>query len=132
MLETTPDENLAMIRDSVAFLKDAGREVIVDAEHYFDGLNHDRAYVEQCVRAASGADWLVLCDTNGGSLPSGIRDGVLAAAAWTELPLGIHTHDDLDLAEANALAGVESRARGKSRARPMVSASAVATPTCSR
>ena len=111
VLETTPDENLAMIRDSVAFLKDAGREVIVDAEHYFDGLNHDRAYVEQCVRAAAGADWLVLCDTNGGSLPTGIREGTLAAAAWTELPLGIHTHDDLDLAEANALAGVESGAR---------------------
>ncbi|MCY4112857.1 MAG: citramalate synthase [Chloroflexi bacterium] len=111
VLETTPDENLAMIRDSVAFLKSAGREVIVDAEHYFDGLDHDRAYVEQCVRAASAADWLVLCDTNGGSLPAGIQEGTLAAAAWTELPLGIHTHDDLDLAEANALAGVEAGAR---------------------
>ena len=111
VLETSPDENLAMIRDSVAFLKQAGREVIVDAEHYFDGLSHDRAYVEQCVRAAAGADWLVLCDTNGGSLPSGITDGVLAATGWTELPLGIHTHDDLDVAEANALAGVEAGAR---------------------
>ena len=111
VLETTPDENLAMIRDSVAFLKDAGREVIVDAEHYFDGLIHDRAYVEQCVRAAGAADWLVLCDTNGGSLPSGIREGTLAAAAWTDMPLGIHTHDDLDLAEANALAGVDAGAR---------------------
>ena len=111
VLETTPDENLAMIRDSVAFLKDAGREVIVDAEHYFDGLAHDRAYVEQCVRAAAGADWLVPCDTNGGSLPAGIRDGILAADAWTDLALGIHTHDDLDLAEANALAGVDAGAR---------------------
>ena len=111
VLETTPDENLAMIRDSVAFLKDAGREVIVDAEHFFDGLIHDRDYVEQCVHAAGAADWLVLCDTNGGSLPSGIREGTLAAAAWTDMPLGIHTHDDLDLAEANALAGVDAGAR---------------------
>ncbi len=113
VLETTAAENLAMIRDSIEHLKKAGREVIVDAEHYFDGLAHDRGYAEQCARVAAeaGADWLVLCDTNGGSLPTAIREGTLAATAWTAVPLGIHTHDDIDLAEANALAGVEAGAR---------------------
>lgn len=113
VLETTPEENLAMIRDSVAYLKDAGREVIVDAEHFFDGFAHEPDYVELCARAATDAraDWLVLCDTNGGSLPMAIREGTLAASSWTDVPIGIHTHDDLDLAEANALAGVEAGAR---------------------
>ena len=113
VLETTPAENLAMIRDSVAYLKRAGREVIVDAEHYFDGITCDRAYVGECVRAASeaGADWLVLCDTNGGSLPSQIRAGTVAASGWTDLPLGVHTHNDIDMAEANAVVGIEAGAR---------------------
>ena len=72
VLGTTPEENLAMIRDSVGFLKRHGREVVYDAEHFFDGFRADRDYALQAVSAAAeaGADWVVLCDTNGGSLPS--------------------------------------------------------------
>ena len=108
VLETTTDENLAMIADTARHLKAHGREVILDAEHFFDGLVQDRAYVEQCVRAATeaGADWIVLCDTNGGSLPEQVLEATRAVRSWTDVPLGIHAHDDIDLAEANTLAGV--------------------------
>ncbi|MBM4437720.1 MAG: citramalate synthase [Actinobacteria bacterium] len=112
ILETRLDENLAMIRDTVRHLKAAGREVLVDAEHFFDGFRDDRAYSAQCVRAASeaGADWLVLCDTNGGSLPDFVREATQAVRGWTRLRLGIHTHNDMDLGVANTLAGVQGGA----------------------
>jgi 2-isopropylmalate synthase len=111
VLGTTPEENLAMVHDSVAFLKRHGKEVIYDAEHFFDGFRADRGYALKTVRAAAeaGADWVALCDTNGGSLPSWIRDVVEAVKA--EIPgtrLGIHTHNDGELAVANALAAVEA------------------------
>ena len=72
VLETTAEENLAMIGDSVAFLKENGREVVYDAEHFFDGYRADPAYALSTLEAAAaaGADWIVLCDTNGGSLPA--------------------------------------------------------------
>jgi 2-isopropylmalate synthase len=111
VLGTTAEENLAMIRDSVAFLKGHGKEVVYDAEHFFDGFRADRAYALATLRAAAeaGADWIALCDTNGGSLPSGVKEAVAVVKA--EVPgtaLGIHTHNDGELAVANALAAVEA------------------------
>ena len=92
VLQTTLDENLAMIRDSVAFLKSEGKEVIYDGEHFFDGFRADREYALAAFKAAAdaGADWLVLCDTNGGSLPSFITDVVRAVRA--HLPGTPHRH----------------------------------------
>jgi len=111
VLGTTPEENLNMIKDSVSFLKKHGKEVVYDAEHFFDGFRADRAYALKAVRAAAeaGADWVALCDTNGGSLPSWVTEVVNAVKA--EIPgtrLGIHTHNDGELAVANALAAVEA------------------------
>jgi 2-isopropylmalate synthase len=111
VLGTTPEENLAMIRDSVSFLKKQGKEVIYDAEHFFDGFRGDREYALKAVRAAAeaGADWVALCDTNGGSLPSWVAEVVQAVkTAIPGTPLGIHTHNDGELAVANALAAVEA------------------------
>jgi 2-isopropylmalate synthase len=110
VLETTPGENLAMIADSVAFLKRHGREVVYDAEHFFDGYRADPAYALDALHAAAaaGADWIVLCDTNGGSLPAWIREGVGRAREAVGTRLGIHTHNDGELAVANALAAVEA------------------------
>jgi 2-isopropylmalate synthase len=117
VLETTPNENLAMIRESVAYGVALGREVVFDAEHFFDGYARDAEYaVEACLEAArSGASWVVLCDTNGGSLPADIRRGVEAVRrALGELDrpvgVGIHCHNDCELAVANTLEGVAAGA----------------------
>ena len=112
VLATTLDENLAMIRDSVATLKKAGREVIYDAEHFFDGYRADKDYALQTLKAAAeaGADWIVLCDTNGGSLPSFITEVVGVVRETVRVRVGIHSHNDSDLAVANALAAVEAGA----------------------
>jgi 2-isopropylmalate synthase len=110
VLETTAEENLAMIADSVAFLKKHGREVVYDAEHFFDGYRADPAYALRTVEAAAaaGADWIVLCDTNGGSLPAFVGRVVAEVRARVRTPLGCHTHNDGELAVANALAAVEA------------------------
>jgi 2-isopropylmalate synthase len=110
VLETTLDENLAMIADSVAWLKKHGREVVYDAEHFFDGYTLDPAYAMRTLRVAAdaGADWIVLCDTNGGSLPARVAEVVRAVRAQVAAPLGAHTHNDGELAVANALAAVEA------------------------
>ena len=113
ILRTTLDENLAMIRDTVAYLVKHGREVIFDGEHTFDGYKDDAAYTTACYQAAdeAGAAYLVLCDTNGGSLPSEIAritGGLLTKVKKAKL--GIHTHDDCGLGVANALAGIEAGA----------------------
>jgi 2-isopropylmalate synthase len=110
VLETTAEENLAMVADSVAFLKRNGREVVYDAEHFFDGYRADPEYALATVEAAAraGADWIVLCDTNGGSLPAGVGRAVAAVRARVGTPLGAHTHNDGELAVANALAAVEA------------------------
>jgi 2-isopropylmalate synthase len=111
VLGTTPEENLAMIGDSVRFLRDHGKEVVYDAEHFFDGFTADREYALRAVTAAAeaGADWVVLCDTNGGNLPSRVREVVGAVRdAIPGTPLGIHTHNDGELAVANAIAAVEA------------------------
>ncbi|HEX6508719.1 MAG TPA: citramalate synthase, partial [Chloroflexota bacterium] len=107
------EENLAMIADSVALLKAAGREVMFDAEHFFDGYADNPTYSIACVQAAAeaGADWAVLCDTNGGALPSAITAACLDVASSLTIPFGIHTHNDSELAVANTLAGVEAGAR---------------------
>jgi 2-isopropylmalate synthase len=110
VLETTAEENLAMIADSVAFLKGNGREVVYDAEHFFDGYRADPAYALSTVAAAAraGADWIVLCDTNGGSLPAWVAKVVGEVKVHVSTPLGAHTHNDGEMAVANALAAVEA------------------------
>ncbi len=107
---TTLEENLAMISDSVAFLKQQGREVVYDCEHFFDGFRADRDYALATVRAAAaaGADWIAMCDTNGGSMPSYVTEVVGVVRATVPTRLGIHTHNDADVAVANAFAAVEA------------------------
>ena len=112
-LLTTLDENLRMIRDSVAYLKAQGLTVVFDAEHFFDGYKANADYAMACVRAASeaGADSIDLCETNGGALPHEV-EAVVAAVA-RELPgqqLGIHCHNDSGCAVANSLAAVRAGA----------------------
>jgi 2-isopropylmalate synthase len=118
VLGATPDENLAMIGDSVAFLRAAGREVVYDAEHFFDGYKDSADYALATLRAAldGGATTLVLCDTNGGCLTDEVRDitrAVIGAfAGESEAPrFGIHVHDDAGLAVANSLAAVQAGVR---------------------
>ncbi len=114
VLATTLDENLAMIRDTVRFLKEAGMEVLYDAEHFFDGYKLDAGYALQTaqIAAEAGADIVVLCDTNGGSLPMEIARTVAAIhRALPRVTLGFHGHDDTGVAVANTLAAVEAGAR---------------------
>lgn len=107
VLGVEPHENLNMIADCVRRLKAHGREVVYDAEHFFDGYREDPHYAAATLEAAAeaGADWLVLCDTNGGSLPDWIAE--VGSALDLGVPLGIHTHNDGELAVANSLAAVE-------------------------
>ena len=107
-LRTTREENLAMVRDSVAHLRAEGLRVFLDAEHFFDGHRADRAYALEVLRTAAeaGADVLVLCDTNGGMLPSRLQD-VVGDVVATGLRVGIHAHDDTACAVANSLAAVD-------------------------
>lgn len=108
-LRTTLEENLNMIRDSIAYLKSKGKEVIYDAEHYFDGFEGNPEYALKTIMAAkgAGADCIVLCDTNGGTLVnrlSEIIQNTLAEVA--DIPMGIHAHNDSELAVANSLAAI--------------------------
>jgi 2-isopropylmalate synthase len=110
VVRASREENLAMIAESVAFLVAAGKRVLFDAEHFFDGFNLDPGYALDCLRAAAeaGAERIVLCDTNGGSLPPQVRTAL--AVVGEALPgqlLGIHTHDDCGCAVANTLTAVE-------------------------
>ena len=112
VLRTTPDENLAMIGDAVRFLKDHGKFVIYDAEHACDGYKDDPEYAMATWQAAekAGADFVVLCDTNGGTLPREVAAITAAARGMLTTSIGIHTHDDIGLGVANALAAVEAGA----------------------
>ncbi|MEH2409561.1 citramalate synthase [Nostoc sp.] len=125
-LKTTLEENLAMISDTIEYLRSQGRRIIYDAEHWFDGYKHNRDYALQTLEAAiaSGAEWLVLCDTNGGTLPHEIsqivQDVVKVTEAWgmakksnqSPIPqIGIHTHNDSEMAVANAIAAVMAGAK---------------------
>src|SRR5437867_3007048 len=112
VLETTLEENLAMIGDSVRFLKSNGLTVFFDAEHFFDGYESDRAYALQCLKAAehAGVDCVVLCDTNGGTITSQTSAVVRAVLSELRCPVGIHAHNGADVAVANSLAAVEAGA----------------------
>ncbi len=113
VLATTPEENLAMIRESVAYIKSKGREVIFDAEHFFDGFlaNQEFAMATLEAAASAGADWLVLCETNGGNLPWQVEEIVRAVAQRIKTPLGVHCHNDSGCAVANSLAAVRGGCR---------------------
>ncbi len=108
VFQVSLEENLAMIADTVAHLKKHRREVIYDAEHFFDSYKEDRDYSLKTVRAAreAGADLIVLCDTNGGSLPDFVADTTREVIADLGVPVGIHTHNDCGLGVANALAAI--------------------------
>ncbi len=111
-LRTTQRENLAMIADTVAYLKEKGREVFFDAEHFYDGYAEHPDYAMACLRAAqdAGADLLVLCDTNGGRLPHEIAQTTGTAVAALATPIGFHGHNDAGLAVANSLEAVRAGA----------------------
>ncbi len=108
VIKTTLEENLKMIQESVAFLKKAKREVFYDAEHFFDGFKKNPRYAIKTIQAAQagGADCIILCDTNGGTLPEEITKIVKEVKRKIRKPLGIHTHNDQDLAVANSLAAI--------------------------
>lgn len=111
VLGTSDEENLAMIAESIAYLKDSGKRVIFDAEHFFDGFLGDSGYALACLEAAREAECITLCDTNGGSLPSQVR--AITAAAGQRLAgqrLGIHSHNDGGCAVANSLVAIEEGA----------------------
>jgi 2-isopropylmalate synthase len=108
ILNTTLEENLRMIADSVAHCRAAGREVFYDAEHFFDGYRLNPEYALQTLRAAqdAGASVVILCDTNGGTLPDELGEAVAAVRQHLRVELGIHCHNDSDVAVSNTLAGV--------------------------
>ncbi len=109
-LGTTLERNAEIIFETVKYLKDNGREVIYDAEHYFDGFKSDSDYAVKTIRAAeaAGADFIVLCDTNGGSMPHEVEAITEIARQSVRTPLGIHAHNDSELAVANSLAAMRA------------------------
>ncbi|MBN2404736.1 MAG: citramalate synthase [Coriobacteriia bacterium] len=109
-LRTTLEENLAMVADSVTFLKAQGRTVFFDAEHFFDGYKADPSYAVAVCRAAAeaGADAVVMCDTNGGTLPHEVARIVAEMTATLDVPLGVHAHNDAACAVANSLVAVDA------------------------
>ncbi|MQC18663.1 MAG: citramalate synthase [Chloroflexi bacterium] len=112
VLQTTEEENLAMIRDSITYLVGQGREVTFDAEHFFDGYREDPEYALATLRAAerAGARTVALCDTNGGTMPWELEEAVRAARAAVACDIGIHAHNDTDEAVANTLMGLRAGA----------------------
>ena len=110
VLETTLEENLNMIKDSISYLRAKGLRVFFDAEHFFDGYKGNPEYALQAVAIAAkaGAECVVLCDTNGGSLPQQIVEAIKAVQKASPVSLGIHTHNDAELAVANSLAAVKA------------------------
>jgi 2-isopropylmalate synthase len=112
VLGVTPEENCAMISDSIRFIRQAGRMVIYDAEHFFDTYRANPEYAMRTLLAAqeAGAAVLVLCDTNGGSMPEFVAQAVADVKKQTSTRIGIHTHNDASLAVANALAAINNGA----------------------
>lgn len=112
VLGTTPEENLRIISQSIAYLKSQGREVVFDAEHFFDGFKNNRSYALEVLKAAhgAGADWLCLCDTNGGCFPHEIA-AILGEVSPLYPNLGMHCHNDTGMAAANTVEGVRAGAR---------------------
>jgi 2-isopropylmalate synthase len=113
VLRTSTEENLRLIADSIAFLKKHNLEVVFDAEHFFDGYKADPEYALETLRVATqaGADWVVLCDTNGGSLPHEVAQMVAVVVANITDKVGVHAHNDGELAVGNSLAAVMAGAR---------------------
>jgi len=113
IIRTSLEENLAMIRDTVAFFKARGKELVYDAEHFFDGYKNNPDYAVKSLQAAAdgGADALVLCDTNGGTFPSEVAEIVRKMVANFSVPIGIHAHNDCGMAVANSVMAVENGAR---------------------
>lgn len=111
-LNITPEENLELISGSISCLKSHGKEVIYDAEHFFDGYKDSAEYALKTLRAAesAGADVIVLCDTNGGTMPHEVTEIVQKVRKEIEAPIGIHSHNDCELGVANAVAAVEAGA----------------------
>ncbi|MBT4485477.1 MAG: citramalate synthase [Candidatus Latescibacteria bacterium] len=111
-LNALPEENLEMIYDSVAFLNSQGREVLYDAEHFFDGYEDNPEYALATLKAAErgGADTIILCDTNGGTLPERLGEVVKEIIGKLSTPVGIHTHNDSELAVANTLSALNNGA----------------------
>jgi|SRR3989344_4299425 len=108
VIKTTLEENLAMISDSVEFLKKKKREVFYDAEHFFDGYKKNPEYALKTIRAAqdAGADCIVLCDTNGGTMPQEVSQITAEVKKLLKTPVGIHTHNDMEMAVSNSIAAV--------------------------
>src|SRR5205807_8140202 len=108
-LKVSLQANLDMIADTVAYLAARVPEVIYDAEHFFDGYKHNPVYALKCLQAAAdaGAAILVLCDTNGGSLPHEVGEIVCEVKRKLAVPIGIHTHDDAACGVANSLAAIQ-------------------------
>lgn len=112
-LKTTLEENLAMIYDSILYLKQHGIEVMFDAEHFFDGYTENPEYALETLKRAeqAGVDWIVLCDTNGGRLPHEIAEIVTSVTKHVAVPIGVHCHNDSECAVANSIAGIQAGAR---------------------
>lgn len=112
VLETTQEENLRMIEESCRFLKSHGREVIFDAEHFFDGWKDDRSYAWEALRAAvrGGADIVCLCDTNGGAFPQEVERVVKEVVGKLSVPVAVHFHEDCGMATANSIVAVQAGA----------------------
>ena len=112
VLRVSAEDNLDLIESSVRYLVENGREVIYDAEHFFDGYNDDPDYAIETLHAAAtgGANCIVLCDTNGGRLPLEIQEGVKAAISTLSLPIGIHAHNDAGMGAANSVLAVQAGA----------------------
>src|SRR5262245_13194642 len=112
VLRVSLEENLAMVRETIAYFRELGRDVIYDAEHFFDGWKANPEYARKTIQAAveGGATIVVMCDTDGGSMPEEIAALTKEAAAAVDVPLGIHTHNDCDLAVANSLAAIDAGA----------------------
>ena len=110
VLKTTGTENLKMIADSISFMRRQGKEVVYDAEHFFDGYKDNPKYALRTLKAAekAGADWIVLCDTNGGVMPDELGDISRQVRREIKIPLGIHTHNDSGMAVANSLIAVQA------------------------
>lgn len=108
-LRTTLEENLQMVHDSVAYLRKNKREVIYDAEHFFDGYKNNPSYAVKTIKAAQdgGCHWLVLCDTNGGTLTHEMENILRSLKKHFKVPFGVHTHNDADCAVANTLCAVK-------------------------
>lgn len=113
VLKTTLEDNLSIIEDSIRFLKQQGREVVFDAEHFFDGYMHNPLYAMNVILSAqnAGADWIVLCDTNGGAMGIDFYNAVRSVVSRVEVPVGVHCHNDTSCADSNSIIAVQAGAK---------------------